>query len=46
MCELIKNNSPALSIAYESAMLPFPSLKDFTSEPLRAIPASYNSIKK
>ena len=40
MCELIKNNSPLLSIAYESAILPLPSLKDFTSDPFKEIPAS------
>ena len=45
MCELIKNNSPALSIAYESAMLPFPSLKDLTSDPFSEMPASNSSIK-
>jgi len=46
MCELIKNISPSLSIAYESAILTFPSRIDLTSEPLSAIPASSNSKKK
>ena len=27
-------------MAYESAILPLPSLKDFTSEPFKEIPAS------
>ena len=42
----IKNNSPLLSIAYESAMLPLPSLSDLTSDPFKEIPASKVSKKK
>ena len=38
--------SPPLSIAYESAILPLPSRKDFTSEPFKEIPASNISKKK
>ena len=44
--ELIKKISPFLSTAYESAILAFPSRKDFTSEPFKAIPASKSSKKK
>ena len=29
-----------MSEAYDSAILPFPSLKDFTSDPFKTIPAS------
>ena len=32
-------------MAYESAILPFPSLNDFTSEPFKEIPASKVSKK-
>ena len=46
MCELIKNISPSLSTAYESAILAFPSRIDLTSEPFNDIPASINSKKK
>ena len=38
--------SPLLSIAYESAMLPLPSLSDLTSDPFKEIPASKVSKKK
>ena len=44
--ELINTNSPFFSIAYESAILTFPSLIDLISEPLRTIPASNKSSKK
>ena len=46
MCELIKNISPSLSAAYESAILILPSLIDLTSDPFKAIPASSSSKKK
>ena len=45
MCEFTKNISPLLSTAYESAILPLPSLNDLTSDPFKAIPASKNSRK-
>ena len=43
---LRKGGLQLLSNAYESAMLPFPSLRDLTSEPFKTIPASNNSKKK
>ena len=46
ICELIRYNSPSRSIAYESAILTFPSLTDFISDPFKIIPASYISSKK
>jgi len=44
--ELIKYNSPSLSIAYASAIFTLPFLTDLISEPLRINPASYKSSKK
>ena len=44
--ELIRKISPSLSTAYESAMLIFPNLTDFISDPFKTIPASNNSLKK
>ena len=34
------------SKAYDSLILAFPSLNDFTSDPCKTIPASKNSLKK
>ena len=43
---MTKYNSPCSSKAYDSEIFAFPFLKDFTSELLRTIPASKNSLKK
>ena len=39
ICEFIRNISPSLSTAYESAILILPNLIDLISEPLKTIPA-------